>query len=143
VVPLPFKVGPTKKVGVLKISRLKARPGPQGTSTIELALEKPLGVSKKFHLLDVAALSQACAASVTMTHTAQVPTFDNLNDDSSLDVREAPSLGATTEKATSQPPSASGEFLCFSFTILFAGLDDFILQTLPNLCLCWIFCWRT
>jgi hypothetical protein len=52
-VPPPPKVGPAKKVGVLKISWTKARPGPQGTSDIELALVKPIGVSKKFCLLDV------------------------------------------------------------------------------------------
>jgi hypothetical protein len=44
----PPRARPTKKVGVLKISRPKARPGPQGTAVIELALVKPVGVSKKF-----------------------------------------------------------------------------------------------
>jgi hypothetical protein len=139
VVPLLLKAGLIKKVGVLKISHPKARLGPRGTSTIELALAKPLGVSKKFHLLDVAALSQVRATGVVTTHTAQVPAFNNLNDDSSPDVREAPSPGATMEKVASQPPSAYGEFLRFSFVILFVGLDDFFLQTLSNLCLCQIF----
>jgi hypothetical protein len=67
--PLP-NAGPTKKVGLLKISHPKARPGPRGTSAIELALAKPLGLSKKFHLLDVAASSQARTTGVAMTRTA-------------------------------------------------------------------------
>jgi hypothetical protein len=85
---------------------------------IELALAKPLMVSKKFHLLDVATLSQGHAEGVTMTRTAQLPAFDNLDDDSSPDVLEAPSPGATMEKAASSLPLAPGEFLRFSFTIL-------------------------
>jgi hypothetical protein len=140
--PLP-KAGPTKKVGVLKISRPKARPGLQGTSVIELALAKPLGVSKFFCLLDVAFSSQAHAASAAMTRAARVPAFNNLSDDSSPDVCEAPSPGMTMEKPASPPPSASGEFLCFSFTILTMGLDDFFLQTLLGFRHCWIFRWRT
>jgi hypothetical protein len=50
-------------------------------STIELALAKPIGVSKKFCLLDVAASSHARAAGATMTHTSRVPAFDNLGND--------------------------------------------------------------
>jgi hypothetical protein len=92
-------------------------------------------VSKKFHLLDVVDLSQACAAGIVMTHTARVPAFDNLDDDSLPDVREAPSPGATMGKPASPPPSASSEFLHFDFAILTVGLDDFFLQTLPGLCL--------
>jgi hypothetical protein len=48
VVPPPPRATPTKKDGVLKISHPKARPGPRGTSVIELALANPVGVSKKF-----------------------------------------------------------------------------------------------
>jgi hypothetical protein len=70
VVPPPPKAGPARKVGVLKISWLKAGPGPRGTSVIELALAKPDGVSKKFRLLDVVALSHTHAVGATMTHTA-------------------------------------------------------------------------
>jgi hypothetical protein len=143
VVPPPPKAGLTKKVSVLKISRPKASPGPRGTFAIELALVKPLGVSKKFRLLDVAASCQACAVGVTMTRTALVSGFNNLGDDSSPSVHEAPSLGATMEKPASPPPSAPGEFFCFSFVILTAGLDDFFLQTLPSLCPCRIFHLRT
>jgi hypothetical protein len=79
---------------------------------------KPLGVSKKFCLLDVAASSQCCAGGIAMTHIARVPAFDNLGNDLSPDVRGAPSLGETTEKPASLPPSASGEFLCLNFMIL-------------------------
>jgi hypothetical protein len=94
---------------------------------IELAHVKPLGLSKKFHPLDVAALSQSHTAVIVMTRTTQVPAFDNLSDDSSSDVREAPSQRATMDKHTSTPPSASGEFLYLSFIILTTGLDDFFL----------------
>jgi hypothetical protein len=51
------KMGPAKKVGILKIAQPKVKHGPRGTSEIKLALAKPVGVSKKFYLLDVAALS--------------------------------------------------------------------------------------
>jgi pyruvate/2-oxoglutarate dehydrogenase complex dihydrolipoamide acyltransferase (E2) component len=51
------KMGPAKKVGILKIARPKVKLGPRGTSEIKLALAKPVGVSKKFYLLDIAALS--------------------------------------------------------------------------------------
>jgi hypothetical protein len=110
VVPPPPKAGPTKKVGALKISHPKARPGPQGTTAIELALVKPLRVSKKIHMLDVAALSQARATGTMTTCAARVPAFDNLGDDSSLDVHEAPSSKTTMEKHASPPPLASSEF---------------------------------
>jgi hypothetical protein len=42
-----------KKINILKEVRLKARPRPNGTSEIELALTKSIRVSKKFCLLDV------------------------------------------------------------------------------------------
>jgi hypothetical protein len=143
VVMSPPKAGPAKKVGVLKISRPKARPGPRGTSAIELALTKPVGVSKKFHLLDVAASSHTNTACTTTTHTAWVPAFDNLGDDSSPDVHEAPSPGKTMEKPVSLPPLVSGEFLRFSFEIFTMGPDNFILQTLPSLHPHQICRWRT
>jgi hypothetical protein len=143
VVPPSPKAGLTKKVSVLKISHPKARPGLRGMSVIELALMKPLGVFKKFHLLDVADSSQACTTGITMTHTTRVSAFDNLSDDSSPDVCEAPSPGATMEKLASPPPLASGEFLRFNFAILTVGLDELFLQTLPGLHLCRIFRWRT
>jgi hypothetical protein len=88
-VPPPPKSGPAKIVGVLKIAHPKAKPGLSGTSEIELALAKPVGVTKKFRLLDAADSSHAPtppATGATTTHAAQVPTLDNLSDDSSPDV---------------------------------------------------------
>jgi hypothetical protein len=55
---------------------------------IELALAKPVGVSKKFHLLDAVGSSHGPhAMGVATTHAARVVAFNNLSDDSSLDVR--------------------------------------------------------
>jgi hypothetical protein len=80
--PAPPKSGRAKKVSVLKITRPKAKLGPRGMSEIELALAKPVGISKKFCLLDVEASSHGlCNTGATMTHTACVPAFDNLDDD--------------------------------------------------------------
>jgi hypothetical protein len=56
VLPMP-KAGPAKKVAVMKIAQPKSKPGPRGTSEIELALARAVGVSKMFCLLDVAASS--------------------------------------------------------------------------------------
>jgi hypothetical protein len=108
-----------------------------------LALAKPVGVSKKFFLLDVAASSLARTVGTTPTHTARVPAFDNLGINSSPDVREAPSPRKTIEKPVSPPPLVSGEFLRFSFTIFTVGPDEFFLQTLPDLRPCQICRWRT
>jgi hypothetical protein len=117
--PPPPKMGPAKKIGILDISRPKAKPGPRGTSDIELALEKPFGVSKKFHLIDVAAPShRPHAAGATTTHTARVLAFDNLDDDSSPDVHKTSSQEKTVEKHASPSPSISGEVLHFSFALL-------------------------
>jgi hypothetical protein len=49
------KMGPQKKIGVVKTVMPRARTELQGTSEIELALAKPVRVSKKFCLLDVVA----------------------------------------------------------------------------------------
>jgi hypothetical protein len=56
-----------------------------------LAPAKPIGVSKKFRLLDVVPSSHARATGATATHTPRVPAFDNLSDVSSPDVRKTPS----------------------------------------------------
>jgi hypothetical protein len=82
-------------------------------------------VSKKFHLLDVAISSHAHA------HTARVPAFDNLDDDSTLDVHKTPSPERMTEKRVSPPPSASREFLRFSFTIFTVDPDNFFCRSYP------------
>jgi hypothetical protein len=76
-----------------------------------------------FHLLYVAASSHGPhTAGATATHATQVPAFDNLEDDSSPDVRNTPSLEKTVEKHTSSPPSVSSEYLCFSFALLLWAL---------------------
>jgi hypothetical protein len=52
-------------------------------SEIELALARPVVVSKKFHLLDVVTLSHGFdATGVTMTRAARMLAFNNLHDDS-------------------------------------------------------------
>jgi hypothetical protein len=102
VAPPPSESGLVKKVGVLKISWSKAKPGPQGMSEIELALAKPIGVSKKFCLLDVVASSHAPhATGVSLICAARVPSFDNLGDNSSPNCHKTPSPKRTIEKRTS------------------------------------------
>jgi hypothetical protein len=52
----------------------KTKPGPQGTSEIELAPAKPVGVSKKFCLLDVTAQSHSPPAeAAVMTRVENTP----------------------------------------------------------------------
>jgi hypothetical protein len=87
-VPPPPKSGPAKKIGILKITRPKPKPGLHGTSEIELPLAKPIGVSKKFHLLDIVGSSHGSHSTCdATTHAAWVPAFDILGDDSLSDVR--------------------------------------------------------
>jgi hypothetical protein len=116
------KVGSSKKVGVLMIARPKAKPGPQGTSEIELALAKTIGVSKKFCLLDVAASSHEPYA-VGATTTARVLAFDNLDDDSLIDLCETPPQQKMIEKCACLPHFVSGEVFYFSFALFTAGPD--------------------
>jgi hypothetical protein len=88
-------------------------------SKIELVLVKPVGVSKKFCPLDVVASSHGLhAMGVAATHAARVLAFNNLGDDSSLDVRKTPSPVKMVERRVSPLPSVSGEFLHFSFALL-------------------------
>jgi hypothetical protein len=76
---------------------------------------KPVGVSKKFRLLDVADSSHGpYTIGVASTHAAQVPAFDNISDDSSPDVHKTASSKKTVEKHASPPPSVYGESLHFS-----------------------------
>jgi hypothetical protein len=131
-VPPPPKAGPAKKVGILKISRLKARPRLRGMSAIELALANPIGVSKKFCLLHVAASFHARTAGTTVTCTARVLAFDSLGDDSSSDVHEAPSPRRMMEKLVSPSPSLFGEFLRFGFVIFTLGPDNFFCRSYPS-----------
>jgi hypothetical protein len=79
---------------------------------IELAVAKPIEVSKKFHLLDVADSSHGLhAAGIAATHAAQVLAFDNLDDDSLPDVRKTPSPAKMVEKRVSLPPSVYDNYL--------------------------------
>jgi hypothetical protein len=72
---------------------------------------KPVGVSKKFRLLDVASSSDELqTADVTLTHAARVSAFNNLNDDASPDVCKTHSPAKMAEKCASPPPSVSGGF---------------------------------
>jgi hypothetical protein len=88
VVPPPPKLGPRKKIGILKIACPKAKPGPCGTSEIERALVKHVGVSKKFFLLDAVGSSHGPhTTDIAATCAARVSAFDNLDDDPSPDVR--------------------------------------------------------
>jgi hypothetical protein len=131
--PPPTKSGPAKKISVPMIARPKAKPRPRGTSEMELALPKHVGVSKKFRLLDVAASSHGLhAVGIAATHVARVLAFDNLSD-----VHKTPSSAKTVEKCVSPLPSVSSEFLCFSFALFPRALIT-ILQVLPSLHPRWI-----
>jgi hypothetical protein len=134
-VPPPSKLGPARKISIVKIAQPKAKPGPQGTSEIELALAKPNGVSKKFRLLDVTAPSCGLdTRGLAMTHverTARMPTFNNLDDDLSPDVHETPSPKKIGETRAFPPPLVSGDFLRFGFALLPQVLMA-TLQVLPG-----------
>jgi hypothetical protein len=79
-----------------------------------LALAKPVGVSIKFCLLDVAAPShRPPTGGAAMTHVerpARVPAFENLGDESSPDVHKPSLPKRITERLSSPPPSMSDEF---------------------------------
>jgi hypothetical protein len=124
--PLPK---PGLATNATKMARLKAKPGIQSTSEIELTLVKPIVVFKFFCLLVVAALPHApLASSTTVVHAGRVPTFDNLGGDSSPDTRATPSPEGRIEKCASSrkrmtkehvfmPPSISYEFLGCACTL--------------------------
>jgi hypothetical protein len=60
-------------VSVIKTARPKTKLGCHGMSEIELALAKPVGVSRKFCLLDVAVLSPRLPTeNVATTHVGWV-----------------------------------------------------------------------
>jgi hypothetical protein len=125
VVPPPPKLRLAKKIGVLKIAHLKAKPGLRGKSEIELAVMKHVGVSKIFCLLDAAGSShRPHAMGILATRAARVPTFDNLGDNSSLDVCQTPSPIRMIERLASLPPSVPGELLCFSLGFVTTGADS-------------------
>jgi hypothetical protein len=74
------KVAPVKKMSVLKIVWLKPRPRQRGTSAIELAPTKPIGVSKKFCFSDVPSCSLGMVTKATGQRTARVIKFTCLGD---------------------------------------------------------------
>jgi hypothetical protein len=98
------KVSMAKKVGMIKIVWPKPIPRPSGTSKIELALAKPIGVSKKFCFSDVPSSSlgqrDEGGSSVQMPRgqvmkavgecTAQVLKFASLGDSSPDTHRPSP-----------------------------------------------------
>jgi hypothetical protein len=88
-------------------------------------------VPKRFCLLDVAASSHTRVVGTTMTCTARVLAFDNLGDESSPDVREAPSPANTMVKLMFPLPSVSGELFHFSFAIFHEGPDNFFCRLYP------------
>jgi hypothetical protein len=110
----PAKMVPPKKKSILKVIQPKAKLGPKGTSEIELAQAKPIEVSKKFCLLDVPSSSHGprdqgrVAIKVGGECASRVVTFDNLGDDSSLDIHEASSPRETEEVPPPPPPFIPG-----------------------------------
>jgi hypothetical protein len=101
----PAKAAPPNKMSVVKVTRPKAKPGPRGTSEIELVLAKLIRLSKKFRFLDMPSISQSRrdeahhAVQTGSKRASRVIFFDNL-DDSSPDAREA----SPPERATEVPP---------------------------------------
>jgi hypothetical protein len=91
------KATPVKTVAkrsIVKVIHLKAKPGPKGMSAIELILAKPTRVSKFFCLSDVppgSSQSRRDEGHFTVETIIKLDphmiTFDNLGDDSSLNVR--------------------------------------------------------
>jgi hypothetical protein len=85
----------------------------QGTSEIELALAKPIGVSKIFCLLDALSSShghhgRGAATAKEGEQAAHVAAFNNLGDDSSSDVREAALPQENKECLPPSPPLMPG-----------------------------------
>jgi hypothetical protein len=97
-------------MSVLKLVRSRAKIGVQGTSEIELALAKPVGISNFFCLLDATAPSHGLrGVGLTTVHVGEratrVAAFDNLGDDCSPDFRRTPSLKKAMEKSVAPLPS--------------------------------------
>jgi hypothetical protein len=82
----PVKTAPPKKISIVKVIRLKAKPGPTGMSEIELVLAKPVGVFKKFYFSDIPSSSKNLrveghrAVQVVSERASHVISFDNLDD---------------------------------------------------------------
>jgi hypothetical protein len=110
------KAVPSRKIGVVKMVRPRVKLRLQGTSEIELALVKPVGVSKKICLLDAPSSShdphdRGLTATKAGKCTARVVAFDNLGDDSSPDVHGAPLPSREQRKVSAA--SAIADWLVF------------------------------
>jgi hypothetical protein len=91
-----------RKISVVKMVQLRVRLRLQHTLEIELALLKLVGVSNFFFLLDALFSSRGRRG-----RGAHVVAFNNLGNDSSLDVREAP-LPQESEEYLPPPPLVHG-----------------------------------
>jgi hypothetical protein len=103
-----------------------------GVAHLLICYYRTIGLSKMFHLLDVAASSHTHAMGAAATRTTRVLAFDNLGDDSPPDVHKTPSPERLLEKCVSPPPSVPGEFLRFSFMIFNVGLDNWFCISYPT-----------
>jgi hypothetical protein len=104
----PSKTAPPRMTNIVNVMWVKAKPEPQVVSEIELALAKPVGVSKNFWLLDVPAPSRGHhPKGRSVTHAAErvvcVVAFDNRGEDSSPDVRQTPSPKKAEAKRLATP----------------------------------------
>jgi hypothetical protein len=112
------------KRSIVKVIPMKAKPGPKGTSEIELILAKLVGVSKKFCLSDVPGSSQSRrdeshrVVETIVERTPCVISFDNLDDDSSLDIREASLPKRVATVHPSPLPFSHGELQSYTFANL-------------------------
>jgi hypothetical protein len=128
------KAAPAKKINVVKVIWPKPKSGPRGMSEIELALAKPIGVSKKFCFPDMPSSSQGRhdesgpvvqAASKLEAH---VISFAKLGD-SSPDTPEALPLGKTATTDVLPPPMAThGWYSYYSLASLFRDLAVFLVM---------------
>jgi hypothetical protein len=115
------------KISIVKVVRPRAKLVPQGTSEIELALPKLVGVSKFFCLLDVPASTHEIrdkgpAVAYGGECVAHVMAFDNLGDDSLPDICRTPTPRRTGETHPAPPPSLSGWILRCIFTLFWQTL---------------------
>jgi hypothetical protein len=103
-----------KKTSTIKIIWSRPKPGLRGSPEIELVLAKPIEASTKFCFSDIPSSSQSRhdksnhAIQTISERASRMITFDNLDDDSSLDVHETSRSGRTAEVLSSPPPFMLG-----------------------------------
>jgi hypothetical protein len=120
------KAAPMKKISVVKVIRLKPKLRPRGMSKIELALAKPIGVSKKFCFSDMLRFSQSRrdeggpVVQATSERASRVLSFANLGD-SSPDTHKA-SPSEKTVDVPSPPIVTPSWYSYYSFAHLFCAL---------------------